>query len=101
MAIGGTMHRPSRWDNPFSSDMTPVQVERVLSMPPLDALDASLFPPSLTLADLVHNDARIERCRRGDIIVREGDYGNSIFIVLSGTVGVLLDHKHGALTGAR
>ncbi len=101
MAISGTMQRPSRWDSPFDPDMADAQVQRLLVMPPLDAMDASLFPASRALADIVRNDARIGRYRRGDIVVREGDYGSSIFFVLDGSVGVVLDHKHAGLAAAR
>jgi Fe-S-cluster-containing dehydrogenase component/CRP-like cAMP-binding protein len=84
------MQRPSRWDSPFSPDMTDADVGRLLSIPPLNAIDASLFPASLALTGIIRNDARIERCRRGDIVVREGDYGNSTFVVLEGAVGVVV-----------
>jgi Fe-S-cluster-containing dehydrogenase component/CRP-like cAMP-binding protein len=85
-----TMHRPHRWDTPFSPAMTDAQVERLLAMPPLTALDASVFPSRLALDDIIRNDSRIVHCQRGDIIVREGDYGNSTFFVLDGSVGVVL-----------
>jgi len=88
-----TMHRPHRWDTPFSPEMTRGRVARVLSKAPLNAIDASLFPPQLALSDIIRNDTRIVRCRRGDIIVREGDYGNSTFFVLSGSVGVVLNQN--------
>jgi Fe-S-cluster-containing dehydrogenase component/CRP-like cAMP-binding protein len=101
MALTGTMQRPSRWDSPFSPEMADAQVARVLSLAPLNTLDASLFPASLALPDIIRHDARIERCRRGDIIVREGDYGNSIFFVLGGSVGVVLDHRQAGLAIAR
>ena len=91
-----TMHRPHRWDTPFSPDMTEAQVKRLLAMPPLKALDPSLFPPQLALDDIIRNDSRIVRCQSGDIIVREGDYGNSTFFVLDGSVGVVLGHDEAA-----
>lgn len=96
-----TMQRPYRWESPFSPEMNGAQVRRLLSMAPLDKLDASLFPPHLALADIIRNDARIVRCRRGDIIVREGDYGNSTFFILSGSVGVILGYDKAAATATR
>ncbi len=100
MAITSTMQKPGRWDSPFSPDMTEAEAARVLSMPPLNAMDASLFPASLALADIIRHDARIEHCKRGDIIVREGDYGNSTFFVIGGSVGVVLNHRHAELAAA-
>lgn len=94
------MQRPSRWDSPFSPDVTEADVERLLSIPPLNAIDASLFPASLSLAGIIRNDAQIEHCRRGDIVVREGDYGNSTFVVLGGAVGVVVAYDNDAALGA-
>jgi Fe-S-cluster-containing dehydrogenase component/CRP-like cAMP-binding protein len=98
---GSTMQRPHRWDTPFSPDMTRGPVTRALGKPPLNALDASLFPTHLALADIIRNDARILDCRRGDIIVRDGDYGNSTFFVMSGSIGVVLAHSHPELASPR
>jgi Fe-S-cluster-containing dehydrogenase component/CRP-like cAMP-binding protein len=81
--------------------MNGAEVSRLLSMAPLNSLDASLFPRQLALADIIHNDSRVVRCRRGDIIVREGDYGNSTFFILSGSVGVILGRDKAVATGAR
>ncbi|HTT80033.1 MAG TPA: cyclic nucleotide-binding domain-containing protein [Stellaceae bacterium] len=78
--------------------MTEAQVERLLARPPLKALDASVFPPQLALEDIVLNDSRVVHCQSGDIIVREGDYGNSTFFVLDGSVGVVLGHDEAAAT---
>jgi Fe-S-cluster-containing dehydrogenase component/CRP-like cAMP-binding protein len=95
------MQRPHRWESPFSPEMNDAQVRRLLSMAPLNKLDASLFPRHLALADIIRNDARIVHCRRGDIIVREGDYGNSTFFISSGSVGVLLGYEKAAATATR
>lgn len=95
------MQRPFRWESPFSPEMNGAQVRRLLSMAPLNKLDASLFPPQLALADIIWNDSRIVRCRRGDIIVREGDYGNSTFFILSGSVGVILGYDKATATATR
>ncbi|HEX9646678.1 MAG TPA: cyclic nucleotide-binding domain-containing protein [Alphaproteobacteria bacterium] len=83
------LHRPERWDNPFSPEMTAEQVERLLAMPPFDEIDASKFPPTNSLADIVRNDTRIRDFAPGDIVVREADYGNSAFVILDGRVRVI------------
>lgn len=44
----------------------------------------------LPLAGIVKNDMRIGVCERGDILVRDGDYGNSAFLILDGSVVVIL-----------
>ncbi len=40
---------------------------------------------------IIENDTRILRFDAGEIIVREGDYGNSAFLVLSGKVKVIIN----------
>jgi Fe-S-cluster-containing dehydrogenase component/CRP-like cAMP-binding protein len=91
LATVHTMHRPHRWDRPFSPEMTRSEVARAVSQPPLNTLDSGRFPAQLALADIVQNDARIVRCRSGDIVVRQGDYGSSSFVVMSGSVGIILE----------
>lgn len=84
-----SISRPRRWDNPFDPDLAPDEVDRILAAPVFRDLDPTRFPPGLALADIVRNDARVNRYQRGDIIVREGDYGNSVFVILSGKACVL------------
>ena len=85
------VQRPRRWDSPLAGEMTEEEVERILASPLFDSIDPGQFPSSLSLRDIVRNDARIVRYGRGDIVVREGDYGGSLFVVLGGTLRVLLD----------
>jgi Fe-S-cluster-containing dehydrogenase component/CRP-like cAMP-binding protein len=84
------LQRPERWDNPFSPDMSREEVDRVLGAPPLNEIEVGNFPSTASLRDVIRNDTRIRRFERGDIIVRQGDYGNSAFFVLSGTARVIL-----------
>lgn len=82
--------KPQRWDQPFSEDMTDADVEFVLGIEPFKRMDADRFPAALPLADIIKNDTRLLECSEGEIIVREGDYGNSAFLVVSGNVQVVL-----------
>jgi Fe-S-cluster-containing dehydrogenase component/CRP-like cAMP-binding protein len=84
------MQRPERWHNPFSPDMNGEEVRMLLSKPPLNEIDRDKFPQTAALDDIIRNDTRLRRFRRGDIVVREDDYGNSAFVVLSGSVRVIL-----------
>ena len=65
--------------------------DRLLAMPPFSTMDPGRFPPTIPLRGILLNDAAIRRFERGDIIVREGDYGNSAFLILDGAVRVILD----------
>ena len=79
--------KPQRWDKPFGRErMTTPEVDRVLSASIFDQIDVGDFPKDLALADIIANDGRIARYARGQIIVRKGDYGNSLFVILKGAV---------------
>lgn len=82
--------RPQRWDSPFDPEMDDFSVERLLNMEPFCQMDASEFPANLPLHDILKNDTRILNATNGDLIVREGDYGNSAFLILNGQVRVAL-----------
>jgi Fe-S-cluster-containing dehydrogenase component/CRP-like cAMP-binding protein len=83
--------RPQRWDKAFSEAMTDEDVDRLLSTEPFDGIDASKFPASTPLRGILKNDARLVPCQKGDIVVREGDWGNSAFFILSGSMRVELE----------
>ena len=83
--------RPKRWDRPFGSEMSDEIVLHILSLPPFRGIDPSRFPDTLSLWDIIRNDTRIRRFQRGDIIVRKGDYGNSVFLILIGSARAVMD----------
>ncbi len=82
--------RPQRWDAPFGDAMREIDVDRLLTVEPFRGIDPAIFPPSLPLRDILKNDARLVRFAPGDVIVREGDYGSSAFLILRGRVRVVL-----------
>ncbi len=82
--------RPQRWDEPFGPEMREADVDRLLEIEPFCDMDPGRFPPSLPLRDILRNDVRIQRYAGGDIVVREGDYGSSAFLILRGRVRVVL-----------
>jgi Fe-S-cluster-containing dehydrogenase component/CRP-like cAMP-binding protein len=84
------LNRPRRWDVPFSSDMSALDVNRLLKLPPFKDMDPDGFPRSAQLHDILKNDVRLRQFKPGEIIVREGDYGNSAFMVLAGAAKVVL-----------
>lgn len=95
------MARPQRWDVPFSVEMSDQDVDRLLSIEPFAHIDPKRFPANLSLRDILRNDTRIVRFKDGDIILREGDYGDSAFLVLSGAVRVALQALNPRLLGRR
>ena len=84
------LNRPRRWDVPFSEDMSVTDINRLLRIAPFKDMDPESFPKSAQLQDILRNDARMRQFKAGEIIVREGDYGTSAFMVLSGTAEVVL-----------
>lgn len=95
------MTRPARWDVPFDAQMTDQDVDRLLAIEPFRSVDPKRFPPNTQLRDILQNDTRIVRFKKGDIILREGDYGDSAFLVLSGAVQVALQALNPRLLGRR
>ncbi|MCA9212938.1 MAG: cyclic nucleotide-binding domain-containing protein, partial [Planctomycetales bacterium] len=91
--------RPKRWDVPFGPTVDPSQLARLLVVSPFSEMDPDRFLPSCSLPDILRNDCRINRYQAGDLIVREGDYGNSAFMILHGTVRVALTSLSPAMLG--
>jgi len=87
--VDSVVQRPKRWDQPFCSDMSADDVVRILAAPHFCDMTRSNFPNSLKLASIIRNDCQIRRFVHNQIIVREGEYVNSAFLVLSGVVAML------------
>ncbi len=85
-----TMTRPQRWDTPFGPDTTDADVQALLERPDIAAIDAEAFPGNVPISGILRNDTRIVQFTEGDIVVREGDYGNSAFLILEGTLRVVV-----------
>jgi Fe-S-cluster-containing dehydrogenase component/CRP-like cAMP-binding protein len=70
--------------------MSEAEVGGLLTLAPFSDMDPKAFPRSAQLHDILKNDARLRRFKPGEIIVREGDYGTSAFMVLTGSAEVVL-----------
>ena len=89
-AAGPTIARPQRWDSPFDSEMTDAMVEGLLEVKEIAGIQTDKFPARIPLEGILKNDTRIINYESGDIIVRQGDYGNSAFLVLDGDLRVVV-----------
>ncbi|HEY2082194.1 MAG TPA: cyclic nucleotide-binding domain-containing protein [Verrucomicrobiae bacterium] len=85
-----TLDRPQRWDAAFDPEMTDATVDRLLAVAPFSQMNPENFPKRASLRDILKHDTRIKTFKRGEIIVREGDYGTSAFLVMSGKARVVL-----------
>lgn len=88
--LAPSLGRPRRWDAAYSDDMTDAEVVRLLTLTPFNEMNPESFPGSAPLREILKNDTRIRRFKAGEIIVREGDYGNSAFLVLAGAGQVVI-----------
>ena len=75
---------PARWGEPLDPNMNGGIVERLMSAAPFTEMDPESFSDSIPLSGILKNDSRIHELEKGDIIVREGDYGGSAFMIVSG-----------------
>jgi Fe-S-cluster-containing dehydrogenase component/CRP-like cAMP-binding protein len=87
------VERPQRFDAAFDPNMADVDVELLLTIPPFSEMDPEKFPKRTPLREIIAHDTRIRRYRKGEIITRQGDYGTSAFMVLSGSVRVVLEPR--------
>lgn len=94
-----TIPRPKRWDEPFGPNMTDADVARLMRIEPFCDMAPEGFLPQTPLAGLLRNDARIVYYKAGDLIVREGDYGNSALMILAGQVRMTLESLRSELLG--
>jgi Fe-S-cluster-containing dehydrogenase component/CRP-like cAMP-binding protein len=101
MAAVISLERPQRWDAAFDPEMTPEAVSRILQLAPFRDMDPASFPKRLALSDILLHDVRIRRFRPGEIVVREGDYGTSAFMIMSGSVRVMLGSLPASVLGRR
>lgn len=95
------LDRPQRWDAAFDPEIKPESVARILQLAPFRDMKAENFPKRLPLADILQHDVRIRKFRDGEIIVREGDYGTSAFMIMSGSVRVALGSLPASVLGRR
>ncbi len=94
-----TIKRPARWDEPFDPDVTDRDVAELMTIAPFALMDPASFTGSVPLDGILKNDCRLLNLEQGDIIVREGDYGSSAFLILSGNALVSLVSLPGELLG--
>ena len=99
MAAVSAQRRPERWTKAFGDRMTSADVAQLRAIDPFRRMDPSRFPRLLPLDGILLNDTRRMRYAPGEVVIREGDYGHSAFLILSGTVQVALKSLPAELLG--
>ena len=84
------VQRPDRWDHPLDPKASHASIESLLRLPPFSLMDERRFAQAAKLADILKNDSRLLDLKSGDVIFREGQYGGSAYLVLSGQVRIFL-----------
>ena len=90
MSEAAKIDRPTRWDAAFDADMSEADFEMLMARPEISEIESSAFPNSVSVEGIVRYDMRVNRYDTGDIVVREGDYGNSAFLILEGNLVIAL-----------
>ena len=83
--------RPQRWAVPFDAEMTDADVARVVALPLFARMDAKKFPARMPLEGIVRNDCALRRYTDRQLVVRQGDYGSSAFLIISGEAAIFLE----------
>ncbi|MGK0341730.1 MAG: CRP-like cAMP-binding protein, partial [Candidatus Azotimanducaceae bacterium] len=93
--------RQKQREQSFDKFMRPEDVERLLAVEPFVSMDERLFPESSPLREILLKDTRILRLDEGQLIFREGEYGESAFLLLAGEVTGIEDLDQQVQGGTR
>ncbi len=85
-----SIEKPQRWDQPFCSEMSEQLIDEMLRLEPFRSMQPEAFPPRLGLRELLRNDCRVREYQPSELLIRQGEYGNSAFLVLEGKLLVSL-----------
>lgn len=91
------IEKPKKWDHAFSASMDEDKVEWLLTMAPfhtvaLEKVQTSTETNRLdTLKSILRNEARLLDYERHEVVIRQGDHGSSVFVVIQGEVQVLFN----------
>jgi Fe-S-cluster-containing dehydrogenase component/CRP-like cAMP-binding protein len=70
----------------FRPALSEEEIDQILVHTPFSGLDQTGFPSVSSLRTILARHAGLLTCEPGDVILREGDHGNSAFVVLEGQV---------------
>lgn len=74
----------------LSSPLPEDGVDRILELEVFRGLDPSKFPATNSLRDIVRDNVTFRTYAAGDIVVRVGDYGDTAFHLISGSLRVAM-----------
>ncbi len=100
-----SIERPKRWDVPYADELADAEMSDELAQEllngPLKQLkdERKRFPIDQGIAGILRYDTRILTFLKDELIVREGEYGNSAFMILKGGVNIVLTQLPSQLKG--
>jgi Fe-S-cluster-containing dehydrogenase component/CRP-like cAMP-binding protein len=100
-AMNSKIPRPERWDQPFDPGISAEVLDELLKLAPFNEMDPATFNKNIPLAGILKNDCCLHELEKGDIIVREGDYGSSAFLILNGEALVSLKSLPASILGRK
>lgn len=74
----------------FAPEMSDADAEQLQKRPELSLLRPNVEAKLPLFLSILRHDTRVRRYKENEIILRQGDYGNSAFVVLAGEVCVVL-----------
>lgn len=83
--------RQKQREKSFDRFMRAEDVERLLQIRPFKDMDEKLFPSSNPLREILLKDTRILRFEEGEVVLRQGEYGESAFLLLFGQITLFWD----------
>ena len=95
------IEKPQRWDQPLDPELTDDIASKLIGIEPFASMDESAFSKSVPLRGILRNDCKLIEYNQGDIIVREGDYGSSAFLIVEGEALVSLKKIPEAILGRK
>lgn len=78
------IEKPQRWAQPFAPEMGDLAIDHLLQLEPFRTMRAEAFPPQLPLREILRNDCRIREFQPSELVIRQGEYGSSAFLILEG-----------------
>jgi Fe-S-cluster-containing dehydrogenase component/CRP-like cAMP-binding protein len=91
------IRKQKKREKAFDEHMRLSDVHKLMRIRPFKLMDQSLFPENNSLENILLKDTRIRRLDPGELLVRQGDYGESAFLVLSGSLNSILDIEEESL----
>jgi len=93
------IEKPQRWDQPLDPESNEDVASKLIQIEPFASMDEAAFSKNVPLRGILKNDCRLIEFNKGDIIVREGDYGSSAFLIVDGEALVSLKKIPQAILG--